>query len=177
MYDRIGVVGKTAILVVLGCIVILCAVVTADENGWINVTTEGKYSLMLPSGWTYTVLDSPDGKVETLINPNNLNTTYVIQLTDTQVEEGTTDAVAKLGLGLFMKSQNLTAIKDYDITYSEENGAATVICTDPQNSYYSIVFYPIEKKSILLMGNYGNETQAKDEIETLVEIVKTVALK
>lgn len=167
---------KTVTIAVLGCMVLLSGV-TAEETGWTNATSEGKFSFMLPPGWSYSVVDTSSGKAETLINSNNPSGIYLISLADMQVEEGTAADVAKIGLGGFMKAQNMTPVKDFDVTYSEADTVATVICSDPQGSLYSVVFYPIEKRSILLMGNYTNESQAKDEIETLVKIVKTATLE
>jgi|GEM_PF-4776170 len=170
------IVSKTVVIAVIGFMVLLCAGVTAEETGWTNATSEGKFTFMLPSGWTYSVIDTSAGKAETLTNIKNPNGTYLITLTDTQVEEGTAKDVAKIGLEGFMKAQNMNPVEDYDVTYSETDNVATVICSDPQGSIYSVVFYPIGNKSLLLMGNYNNENQAEDEIETLVEIVKTAKL-
>lgn len=167
---------QAVILAVLGSMMVFCVGVTAAGTDWTNVTTKGNYSFMVPPGWSYTVVNTPSGEAETIINPDNLNATYVISLTDTQVEEGTAEAAAKIGLGAFMKSENLSPVKDYEVTYSEEDGVATVICTDPKGTFYSVVFYPVDNKSILLMGLYPNEDSAKEEIGTLVEIVQTVIL-
>ena len=170
------VVSKAAVLAVLGCMVLICVGVSAEETEWTEATAEGKFSLMLPAGWTYSLVDSGTEKVDSLINANNPNGTYLLLLTDTQIEEETTEGVAKIGLGGFMTAQNMTPVKDYDITYSEDDNLASVICADPQGSIYSVVFYPVEKKSIVLMGNYNDETQALDEISTLIEIIKTATL-
>lgn len=168
--------SKIAILVLLGCMILLCSGVSAEETNWTDAIVEGKFSFMLPPDWTYSQVDTASGKADTLINANNPNGTYVLLLTDTEVAEGTEEDVAKIGLGGFMTSQSITALKDYDVTYSEDDNVASVIGADPQGSIYSVVFYPIEKKSLLIMGNYNNEDQAKDEISTLVEIVKTASL-
>lgn len=170
------VISKTAVLAVLGCILLLCSGVTAEEAEWTDAIVEGKFSFMLPPDWTYSQVDTTDGKADTLINSNNPNNTYVLLLTENEIEEGTEENVAKIGLGGFMTSQGITAIKDYDIMYSEEDNVASVIGADPQGSIYSVVFLPVEKKSLLLMGNYNSEAQAKDEISTLIEIVKTATL-